>query len=154
MDVYQYIAANNPYIAKTICHKYGYNVTGANSAKDLAYCMHQLVAEEGEPAFKDIMMHHPDKDVIVEMFGTPSMIPSLPVKEAYSGFNGAAEQVESNVHSCRSGCNCSAHRNHDMNYRSADAMEVSSRMSSASTTALALVGGAIILAAAIIVNNK
>lgn len=67
MDLYGYIADNNPYMAKSICHKYGYKISGVNTKSDLGVCLRQLVAKEGEPALKDIVDNHPDKQLILEL---------------------------------------------------------------------------------------
>ena len=67
MDAYTYIAVNNPSFAKSICHKYGYNVASVRTSADLGKCLKQLVAAEGQPAFEDIMSQHPDREVLIEL---------------------------------------------------------------------------------------
>jgi hypothetical protein len=64
MSVYNYIAESNPYFAKGICHKYGYETTNIRSKADLGQCLKRLVANEGEPAFRDIMENHPEKSLV------------------------------------------------------------------------------------------
>lgn len=66
MNLYTYVANNNPSMAKAICHKYGYKITGVQNKNDLGKCLEQLVAKEGEPALKDIVYNHPDRDIIIE----------------------------------------------------------------------------------------
>lgn len=67
MNIYQYIAHNDPSRAKALCHKYGYQIANVNSKTDLGKCLQQLVAEEGETAMEDLVMVHPDKDLILEV---------------------------------------------------------------------------------------
>ena len=68
MDIYTYVAACNPYQAKSILHKYGYSTKGVKHEGDLGVCLKQLVAYEGEDAFHDVLDSHPDKGVIMERF--------------------------------------------------------------------------------------
>jgi hypothetical protein len=63
MDVYKYIAENNPMVAQGIIESYGY---GHANTPDMG--LSQVVARVGEPALKKVMEHHPDKDLILEMF--------------------------------------------------------------------------------------
>lgn len=57
-------------MAIAIIKKYGYGFDhSVSSNADLGRCLRQLVAYEGESAFKDIMEGHPDKDVILELYG-------------------------------------------------------------------------------------
>lgn len=67
--LYQYIAATDPYFARRVCVKYGYTVPPVKNEKELGALLQELVSIEGEPAFRDIMQHHPDKDLILEMYG-------------------------------------------------------------------------------------
>lgn len=90
MNVYNYIAESNPYFAKGICQKYGYQTTNIRSKSDLGQCLKLLVQKHGEGAFQDIMQSHPDKDLILEMFAK---------KETFSNMDG-----NSNGCSCRN-CN-------------------------------------------------
>lgn len=53
-------------MAKAICHKYGYKISGVQSKNDLGVVLEQLVAKEGEPALRDIVHNHPDRDIIIE----------------------------------------------------------------------------------------
>jgi hypothetical protein len=66
MNLYSYVANNNPSMAKAICHKYGYKISGVQTKDDLGSCLEQLVAKEGEPALKDIVTNHPDREIIIE----------------------------------------------------------------------------------------
>lgn len=67
MNVYKYVAESNPNGAIQIINSFGYDVT---SKADLGRSLSELVAEEGEPAFKKVMDNHPDKDVILELYAS------------------------------------------------------------------------------------
>jgi hypothetical protein len=66
MNLYTYVANNNPSMAKAICHKYGYKISGVQTKDDLGVVLEQLVSKEGEPALKDIVLNHPDREIIIE----------------------------------------------------------------------------------------
>ena len=66
MNLYTYVANNNPTMAIAICHKYGYKISGVQSKDDLGVVLEQLVSKEGEPALKDIVLNHPDREIIIE----------------------------------------------------------------------------------------
>ena len=65
MDVYKYVAESNPIGTQGIIESFGYE--HANTP-DMG--LSQLVARVGEPALKKVMENHPDKEIILEMFGT------------------------------------------------------------------------------------
>jgi hypothetical protein len=69
ISFYQYVASNDTYAAKAICSKYGYSLQNADSPNAIAVCLEQLVAAEGEPALRDIASLHPDKDLLVSLYG-------------------------------------------------------------------------------------
>jgi hypothetical protein len=69
MDIFQYVASNDPDASIAIINKYGYSVQDARSSDDVGYCLKQLVASEGEPAMKDVYAIHPDKEQIIELYG-------------------------------------------------------------------------------------
>ena len=66
MNVYQYIANNNPDAAYEVCKSYGYH--DINTLDDLSQSLEICVANNGQEAFKNIMELHPDKDALVELF--------------------------------------------------------------------------------------
>lgn len=66
MNVYQYIAENNPDAAYEICKKYGY--FDVQSIEELGNNLQAIVAEQGEDAFQEVLDIHPEKDVILELF--------------------------------------------------------------------------------------
>jgi hypothetical protein len=69
MNIYEYIATSNPQVAQGLISRYGYQAQ-AETTQDLGDCLEQLVAQEGEPAMRDIAAIHPDKDLILEEFGS------------------------------------------------------------------------------------
>ena len=86
VNVYSYIAQNNPYTAKQIIESFGYKVTDkSNMGRNLQ----QLVANEGEEALEAVMNSHPDKDVILELF-SPSPQEKKPCgcKEGFANASG------------------------------------------------------------------
>ena len=135
MSVYNYIAESNPYFAKGICHKYGYETTNIRSKADLGQCLKRLVANEGEPAFRDIMESHPDKDIILELFSQPTKV------ENFSNMDGSGNR----------GCGCQncAGRPKD-HYMYADG----SSSTTNSLTSVAIIGASLLLAVAIITKNN
>lgn len=84
MNIYTYVANSNPSMAKAICHKYGYKISGVQNKDDLGVCLEQLVAKEGEIALIDIVNNHPDKDLILEITDKQKPV----VKETSLSFNG------------------------------------------------------------------
>jgi|GEM_PF-827520 len=66
MNVYDYIANVNPDAANSICKKYGYYQI--ENLEELAFCLRQIVADNGEESLKKIMELHPEKEVILELF--------------------------------------------------------------------------------------
>jgi hypothetical protein len=98
MTVYEYIAESNPAIALGIIEQLGYQHTGGTLGNSLK----EMVSKEGEPALKLILANHPDRDIIIEMFGKtePSIIPECEIckekkiVEKYLGTNGIATTSE------------------------------------------------------------
>ena len=65
MNVYNYVANSNPYVAKEICNNFGYKIVDKNN---MGENLKKLVVNEGEPALKMILDNHPDKDIILELY--------------------------------------------------------------------------------------
>jgi hypothetical protein len=65
VNIYSYIAASNPYFAKSLAHKYGYEF---DKEQSLSTVLQQLVSYEGEPAFMEMIDNHPDKELFMEYF--------------------------------------------------------------------------------------
>ena len=66
MNVYHYIAENNPDAANEICKKYGF--FQINSIDELGNCLQEIVGQHGESSLSEIMSLHPDKEVLIELF--------------------------------------------------------------------------------------
>jgi hypothetical protein len=66
MNVYLYIAENNPDEAYEICKKYGY--FNVQSIEELAICLQDIVSENGQDSLQQILEIHPEKEVILELF--------------------------------------------------------------------------------------
>ena len=99
MNVYYYIAESNPDLAFGICNKYGF--FQLNSTQELADCLEEIVASEGEDAFKEVMDLHPDKEVILELYDKKKE-PEEPVKPLQqnangNGYNGEFRRVRVNA---------------------------------------------------------
>lgn len=79
MNLYGYVAQNDPNMARAICHKYGYRIQNVQSKADLGVVLEQLVAKEGESALRDIVKNHPDRDLIIEIESGDSS--EMPIKK-------------------------------------------------------------------------
>lgn len=71
MNVYRYIAENNPNGANDICVNNG--LTEADSTETISYYLESIVAQNGEQSLKEILNLHPDKEVILECFQQPKV---------------------------------------------------------------------------------
>lgn len=65
VNIYSYTAAANPYLVKSLAHKYGYTF---DRDQPLSSVLQQLVSYEGEPVLFDIIENNPDKDLFEEYF--------------------------------------------------------------------------------------
>jgi hypothetical protein len=90
VDIFSYIASNDEYGAKAICNKYGYDTENVNTPEDMGVCLVQLTEAVGDPAWKDILALHPDKDVILDNFGSGSQVvdAAAPKKSGDCGCKG------------------------------------------------------------------
>jgi hypothetical protein len=79
MNVYLYIAENNPDAAYEICKKYGY--FNINSMEELADSLKSIVAEQGQDSLEEILNIHPEKEVILEIFDKKKEIDTKPIEE-------------------------------------------------------------------------
>jgi len=66
MNVYLYIAENNPDAAYEICKKYGY--FNVQSIEELGTCLQDIVSKNGQDSLQEILEIHPEKEVILELF--------------------------------------------------------------------------------------
>lgn len=65
VNIYSYTAAANPYLVKSLAHKYGYTF---DKDQPLSSVLQQLVSYEGEPVLFDIIENNPDKELFEEYF--------------------------------------------------------------------------------------
>jgi len=105
VNIYTYVAASNPYFAKALAHKYGYEF---DKDQKLDSVLQQLVSYEGEPALMEIVDNHPDKELFLDYFkkkysdelgGEKAKSTSSSEMTAYMNFTGqlaAAQQVADN----------------------------------------------------------
>lgn len=71
MDIYGYVADNNPQACQELCTKYGFQAQASNT-QELGDCMVALCQEVGMPALQDLVALHPDKDLILEQYASPA----------------------------------------------------------------------------------
>ena len=104
INIYTYVAASNPYFAKALAHKYGYEF---EKDQRLDTVLQQLVSYEGEPALTEIIENHQDKELFMDYFKKKyadtlsSDKPKESISEvaAYMNFTGqlaAAQQTAEN----------------------------------------------------------
>jgi hypothetical protein len=86
INMYSYVAASNPYFAKSLLHKFGYVV---EKDQPLGNALQQLVAYEGEPALMSIIENNPDKELFMEYFEK-----SMPKKEDCGCNKGSDKLIE------------------------------------------------------------
>ena len=68
---YTYIATAEPLGSIDVLNKYGLDLQGSNiTPDDIGNAINTAVSENGEPALVDIMSLHPDKGILVELFGS------------------------------------------------------------------------------------
>jgi hypothetical protein len=65
MTIYEYIAANNPVQSERIIRRFGYESLRASNLGDN---LREVVAQEGEEAFREVLELHPDRDLLVEVY--------------------------------------------------------------------------------------
>ncbi len=65
--VYDYIAENNPQQAKQLCESFGYTIT---NPRQMSGNLKVLINNEGEHALKSLMDLHPDKEILIDYFGS------------------------------------------------------------------------------------
>lgn len=86
INMYSYVAASNPYFAKSLLHKFGYVV---EKDQQLGNALQQLVAYEGEPALMAIIENNPDKELFMEYFEK-----NMPKKEDCGCNKGSDKLIE------------------------------------------------------------
>jgi hypothetical protein len=147
MNVYQYIASSNPSFAKQVCADYGYKTVNVRTPQDLAVCLSRLVQLEGEPAFKDIMMGHPDRDVLLEISEKPAVA-------KFSSADGSNDISYNHNFMNMGGCGCmNCRQRQNQMYLNADggAQKESSAMS---LTSVSIIAASLLLAVAVLTKNN
>ena len=104
MNVYLYIAENNPDEAYEICKKYGY--FNINSIEELADALKSIVAENGQQPLEEILNIHPEKEVILEIFDKKKVIDEKPLEDIIQKIFDKNKPVEKEKEDC--GCMKSA----------------------------------------------
>lgn len=140
MNLYKYVAHANPQGAKAICHKFGYRVANVKTKDDLAECLRELVATEGEQALKEVLENHPDKEIILELYENKKV-------DSFLNADGTGSMKHSNCN-CKS-CTCKNGGERD-NYLNADASQ--NRL--ANQTNVIIIASALFLAVALLVKSK
>lgn len=138
MDMYEYVATNVPDQCQALCEKYGFAVQ-AETTGDLGDCMEQLVAEMGEPALKDMVAIHPDRDLILEQYGTST-----------SG-GGASTQPAAGT-----GCGCSKCKGAgpvSESYIHAAAQQQGNNIFHVNQAGMFIIGGLVLVTLAVIARN-
>lgn len=99
MNLYTYVAANNPYFVKSLAHKYGHEL---KKDPNLSFVLEQLVALHGEQALTEIINVHPDKELFKDFYTT---------KEEETKVNASGDTKPK----CNCGCGCGC-RNRNQEY--------------------------------------
>lgn len=94
MNIYEYIARSNPQGARMVIQQFGYRITDNRKMGDN---LRMLVAQEGEPALREIAKLHPDRDLILEVFNEPKEEKSCSCKNKSENFLGADATLSSAV---------------------------------------------------------
>jgi len=139
MNVYLYIAQNNPDAAYEICKKYGY--FNINSIEGLANALQGIVAEHGQDSLKEILEIHPEKEVILEVFDDKKKVNEVPLEEVLQKVFDKNKPVEKE----KSDCSC---------MKNADASVSAVPSTAVNQTNTYILVGALIVSLAIISMKK
>lgn len=161
MDMFTYIADSDPQLANALIKELGFSTTCVRTKTDLGKCLRLAAIQRGEAGMKYVAMNHPDKDIIIEAT-TKTQQP-----EGYHNADGAVVPDNSNKSdgcSCKKCCSGGSGGGREHMYMNADASTTGALLTMAnnnnqSTTAanifsMALIGGTILLAVAIITNKS
>jgi hypothetical protein len=77
-----------------VIQQFGYRITDNRKMGDN---LRMLVAQEGEPALREIAKLHPDRDLILEVFNEPKEEKSCSCKNKSENFLGADSTLSSAV---------------------------------------------------------
>mgnify|MGYP000956151632 CR=1 FL=1 len=103
IDVYEYIATNNPRASMQILRDFGYDVLNRQS---MSQNLRDLVNKEGDSAIHEIMKYHPDRDYFSESV-VATKIAKIKKKfesekEKYLNASGSNQNSNSIVHNLNS----------------------------------------------------
>jgi hypothetical protein len=84
ISFYQYVAINSPAESVSILNKYGYQVPASAGPDQIASALEELVSADGATPLYDILSYHPDKDIILEVYGKQDSA-SAPEKKCNCG---------------------------------------------------------------------
>lgn len=90
IDLYKYIAVNNPRDAKRVIEEFGYQI----KSLDLANNLRQLVNSEGTPALEALMKIHPDAEYFEELYDTKSLQTNNFELQKYAYLNATGPQSQ------------------------------------------------------------
>lgn len=144
-DLYNYVAANNPTGAKALLDKYGYDASQVVTVEALGSGLATMVKENGEPALRDLLAIHPDKDALLQEFGmTASAAPAGTPAKSPCGCGGGG--------GCKGANALAAYLDKTDNSSGNGNGNATSNMMQHSN--MLLVGGILILVVALIVTKK
>lgn len=135
MSDYNDIAKRNPQGSVAVINSFGYEILDRSN---LGQSLSELVAQQGEPALRKIMDIHPDKDVILELFGTN--ITNEDKKDC--GCSSCSNKHKQN------------NSEHYMNATGSEAVTSTNSMTLAHQTNVILVVATLFIATALILKNK
>jgi hypothetical protein len=136
MNLYTYVAANNPYFVKSLAHKYGHEL---KKDPNLSFVLEQLVAMHGEQALTEIINVHPDKDLFKDFY-------SIKTEEIKVNASG-----DSSKNTCGCGCGKCCKNNNNQEYLNISGSEMFAKNKEVITnTNLMVFAGAIVIAFAIL----
>jgi hypothetical protein len=136
MNVYLYIAQNNPDASYEVCKKYGY--FNIQSIEELASALQSIVAENGQDSLEEILEIHPDKEVILEVF--KKKVDEKPIEEILQSIFDKNKPLEK-----EKDCSC---------MKSADASDSNQGTNVVGQTNTYILVGALIVSIAIISMKK
>ncbi len=147
MNAFHYIAESNPYAAKAICSSLGYKISNVHNEEDLGDCLRKIVAKEGESALKVVMEQHPDKDVILELFGNGNEYSNATGGGAGCGCSASLNACGNNQ------CSCNGCKNNSPVRASEQYMNFDGSKNSTSLAGMSIIAAALIFAVAIIIKK-
>lgn len=138
MSDFNDIARRNPAESIAVIKSFGYKITDTSN---LGRSLSELVANEGEPALIKVMSIHPDKDLILELFGTK-------------------EEPKKSSCACGGGCSGCGSKKHDSFMNASGNFANEQKDPKENTNILAhqtnaiLIVSALFIATALIIKNK